>query len=299
MSPSTPNRSLVILSFLAIYIIWGSTYLLNKIVVGELEPFFIAGVRFSSAGIIIFIIARVLGFPLSISKKQIVNCTIAGFLFLTIGNGLAVWALKFLDSGFVALQISAQPLVVLILMYLIQGKKIRAESMLGIALGMVGIYLLVSQDSLISNQQSIIGMLMILVCMITWGYGSLFVADADLPSNFFINTGYQMLFGGITLFGCSLLFGEQWIGPALWSNATSISMILLIIFGSIVAFTSFNYLLKYISPEKVATSAYINPIVALALGWYILDETITSRSVLAAIILLSGVYFINKSKEEI
>jgi len=106
-----------------------------------------------------------------------------------------------------------------------------------------------------------------------------------------------MLTGGVLLFFASLLFGETWTSPMLWSEKSLWSMFLLIIFGSIVAFTSFNYLLRTVSPEKVATSTYVNPIIALILGWYILNEQITTQSVVAAIILLTGVYFINTSKK--
>jgi drug/metabolite transporter (DMT)-like permease len=125
----------------------------------------------------------------------------------------------------------------------------------------------------------------------------LFVAKANLPSNYFINTGYQMLTGGVMLLIGSLLFSEEWSFPTAWSEPVQISMIILIVFGSIVAFTSFNYLLRAVSPEKVATSTYVNPIIALCLGWYFLNEEITTQSIIAAVVLLTGVYFINTKKK--
>ena len=287
---------LIILAFFAIYVIWGSTYLLNKIAVTELPPFKLASIRFVTAGLIIFFIAKVMKISLTITKRQLINTSIAGFFFLTFGNGVVVWALKYVDSGFAALEISAQPLVVLIMMRILQGKKIQAMSIIGVILGIIGIYLLVSQKQIISKEGSIIGMLMIFACMISWAYGSLFVAKAELPSNYFVNTGYQMLAGGIMLFIVSLIFCENWTSPTNWSPDVQWSMLLLIIFGSIVAFTSFNYLLKIVSPEKVATSTYVNPIIALLLGWYFLNEQITNQSIIAAIVLLTGVYFINTKK---
>jgi len=291
------NKVLVILAFFSIYVIWGSTYLLNKIGVSELAPFMLASIRFISAAILIFIIAKIIGLKLSITRKQLLNCTIAGFLFLTFGNGVVVWALKYVDSGFAALEISAQPLVVLILMLIFEGKRIQPMSVIGVVLGFVGIYLLVSQKELISQDGSIKGMIMIFACMLSWGYGSLFVAKADLPKNFFINTGYQMLMGGIMLLIASFLFGEQWLAITHWSKPVVLSMLGLIIFGSIVAFTSFNYLLRVVSPEKVATSTYVNPIIALLLGWYFLNEQITQQSIIAAVVLLTGVFFINTKKK--
>ena len=290
---------LIVLAFFAIYVIWGSTYLLNKIAVTDLPPFKLASIRFVSAGLIIFIIAKLMRKSISISLSQFKNTIIAGFLFLSFGNGIVVWALKYVDSGFAALEISAQPLVVLIMMRILQGKKIQPMSVVGVILGIIGIYLLVSQKEIISQENTIIGMIMIFLCMLSWSYGSLFVANADLPKNFFVNTGYQMLMGGLILGLASICFGETWSYPTAWSTKVQWSMLALIFLGSIVAFTSFNYLLKMVSPEKVATSTYVNPIIALLLRWFVLDEKITTQSIIAAIVLLTGVYFINTNRKSL
>jgi len=275
----TPKRLYIVLAFFSIYVIWGSTYMFNKIAVTELPPFFIAGIRFVAASLLVFLISKIMGMSIAITTN------------------VAVWALKYMDSGLVALEISAQPLVVLIMMLILQGKKIKTMSMIGVVLGVIGIYLLVSQKQIVSDSQSIIGIVMVFTCMISWGYGSLFVAKADLPKNFFINTGYQMFTGGILLMLGSLLFGETWTSPLVWTSKVQWSILFLIVFGSIVAFTSFNYLLKVVSPEKVATSTYVNPIIAMLLGWYFLKEQISTQSIIAAIVLLTGVYFINTKKE--
>ncbi|TNJ41682.1 EamA family transporter [Tamlana fucoidanivorans] len=288
---------LIILSFFATYVIWGSTYMLNKIAVTELPPFFLASMRFLTASVLIFLIAKFSGISLKISLRQLKNATIAGFLFLTFGNGVVVWALKYVDSGFTALEISAQPLVVLILMRILQGKKIALMSYIGVVLGFTGIFLLVSQKELISQEGQVLGMITIFACMISWAYASIFVGTADLPKNHFVNTGYQMFTGGIILTVVSLGLGESWSLPTQWSVEVQWSMLGLIVFGSIVAFTAFNYLLKTVSPEQVATSTYVNPIIALILGWWVLDEYISLQSIIAAVILLTGVYFINTRRK--
>lgn len=270
--------------------------MLNKVAVTELSPFFLASIRFTTAGVLIFIIAKAMGKSLAITRKQLLNTIIVGFLFLSFGNGVIVWALKYVDSGFAALEISAQPLVVLFLMRILQGKKIKLMSLIGVGLGILGITLLVTQQQIVTQEGSIVGMIMIFACMLSWAFGSLFVGKAEFPKNFFVNTGYQMFTGGITLAIASLAFGEAWLAPNKWSMQVQWSMVLLIIFGSIVAFTSFNYLLKSVSPDKVATSTYVNPLIALFLGWYFLDEEITSQSLIAAAVLLTGVYFINTAK---
>ncbi|MBD3889494.1 EamA family transporter [Olleya marilimosa] len=293
----TRKSILIVLAFFSIYFIWGSTYLLNKIVVSEVAPFFLAGIRFASAGVLIFIIAKFLKISLKASKKQILNSAFAGFLFLVYGNGVFVWALKYVDSGFAALIAATQPLFVIFLMRILHGSKIKTKSIVGVVFGFIGMYLLVSQDTLSLNKDSIIGILMIFSCVLSWSYGSIFVSKSDLPKNFFVATGYQMLFASLLLTLLSLVFNETWLMPTQWSLNAKGSMLLLIVFGGVVAFTAFNYLLKEVSTEKVSTSAYVNPVIALFLGWYVLDEQITMQSIVAALTLLTGVYFINSKKK--
>lgn len=290
------SKLLIIISFLSIYLVWGSTYLFNKIAVTELPPFFLASIRFTIAGILIMIISKLLKFKLAITKKQFINSLIASFLFLVYGNGVFVWALKYVDSGFAALLAATQPLFVLFLMRLIDGKPLQKKSMIGVGLGLFGMYLLVSQQDITASEGSLLGIFMIFTCVLSWSYGSVFVSKADLPKNFFVTTGYQMLLAGVLLAISSLAFNEDWVSPLAWSYKVKVAMVLLIVFGGIVAFTAFNYLLKVVSTEKVATSAYINPIVAIGMGWYFLDEVITLQSIIASIVLLTGVYFINSRK---
>jgi drug/metabolite transporter (DMT)-like permease len=287
----------IILAFFAIYVIWGSTYLMNKIAVTELPPYMLASIRFMTAGTLIFGICKVMKISLKISIRQLGNCVIVGFLFLTIGNGVFVWGLRYVDSGFAALEVAAMPLIVLILMRIIDGKKIQPMSLVGVFLGIIGIYLLVSQNQITQSNESLLGMGIIFLCVFGWSFGSLFVGRADLTPSYLVNTAYQMVTAGATLLCVSLILGEQWSSPLTWSAPVQLSMSMLILLGSIVAFTAFNYLLKTVSPEKVATSSYVNPVIALLLGWYVLDEHITQQSILAAVILLTGVFFINTKKK--
>lgn len=291
------NPLLIIVAFFSIYVFWGSTYVMNKLAVTELDPLMLACIRFTTAGSLIFIIAKCLKLSLKISKKQLLNCALAGFLFLAYGNGMFVWALQFVDSGFAAIEASLQPLLILVLMRIVDRKPIKLKSVVGIILGIIGIYLLVSQQELTTQDGSVLGMLVIFTCVLSWCIGSVFVSKAELPKNFFVNTGYQMLLGGFMLGIASVISGESLSFPTTWQTSTQLSLLGLIFFGSIAAFTSFNYLLKVVSTEKVATSAYINPIIAIFLGWYFLDETITTQTLVSAAVLLTGVYFINSSKK--
>lgn len=290
------NKILIILAFFSIYGIWGSTYLLNKIAVTEIPAFSLAALRFLIAGVLILLIAKILKKPLQISKKQFLNATIAGFLFLVYGNGVFVWALNYIDSSFAALLASTQPLFVLILMRMIDGKKMQVKSIVGVVLGMIGMYLLVSQQGISAKEGSLLAIFVMFTCVLSWSYGSIFVSKADLPKNFFVSTGYQMISAGVLLLTISFGLQETWLLPTNWSFEAQLSVIGLILFGGIVAFTSFNFLLKNVSPEKVATSAYVNPIVAMILGWYVLDEQLSTQSIIASVVLLTGVYFITSRK---
>ena len=292
------SKTLIILAFIAIYFIWGSTYLFNKIAVTELPPFFLASIRFFVAGILMSGLALLSKQKLAISKKQLSNSVIAAFFFMVYGNGVFVWALKFVDSGFGALLASTQPLFVLFLLKLIDRKPFQKKSLIGVALGMIGMYLLVSQVELRTSEGSLLGIFMILTCVLSWSYGSVFVSKADLPKSFMVSTGYQMLAASFILFLVSISLNEQWSSPLTWSTNVQISMLILIVFGGIFAFTAFNYLLKVVSPEKVSTSAYVNPVIALFMGWYFLDEVLTTQSVIASVVLLTGVYFITSRKRK-
>jgi len=287
----------IILAFIAIYVIWGSTYLFNKIAVTELPPFFLASIRFFVAGALMITLAKIFKQDLRISKKQLINAMIASFFFLIYGNGVFVWALKYIDSGFGALISASQPIFVLLLLRLIDRKPMKRKSIIGITLGMFGMYLLVSQQELTTSENSLLGIFMMLTCVLSWSYGSVFVSKAQLPKSFMVSTGYQMLFAGAVLCFGSLGFQEEWISPFNWSQKVIGSLGFLIIFGGIFAFTSFNFLLKNVDTEKVSTSAYVNPVIALLLGWFFLDESLTKQSIIASIILLTGVYFITTVKK--
>ena len=292
------SKALIILAFIAIYVIWGSTYLFNKIAVTELPPFFLASIRFFVAGILMILLAIISKQNLSISKKQLSNSVIASFFFLIYGNGVFVWALRYVDSGFGALVASTQPLFVLFLLRLIDRKPLQKKSIIGVCLGMMGMYILVSQQELTTSEWSLLGIFMMLTCVLSWSYGSVFVSKADLPKSFMVTTGYQMLTAGFVLSIISLSINERWTSPLTWSTDVQLSMFLLIFFGGVIAFSAFNYLLKVVSPEKVSTSAYVNPVIALFMGWYFLDEVFTTQSIIASVILLTGVYFITSRKRK-
>ncbi len=204
--------------------------------------------------------------------------------------------MKYVDSGFSSLLVAVQPLVILVLMNLFYKQKIQLKSIIGIVLGITGIAILVSESGLHYTPGSFVGVIMIFTCILSWSFASIFVSKRAFPKKSLMDASIQMLSGGFFLLAGSFLFGETHLPFAEWTQKTAMSMYLLTFFGSIVAFTAFNFLLRSVSPEKVATSGYVNPVIALVLGWYILDEPISYQLLIAALILLVGVYFINSSK---
>lgn len=253
--------------------------------------------RFVIAALIIFIVMKISGQSIKFTKEEFRNASFAGFLFLTVGNGLMCWALQYLDSGFLSLIVAAQPLVLILMIWGLQGKSPKLMSVLGTFLGLAGMYLLVGQNDLQYSQNQWIGLAFCFIALLAWGYASLFIAKVKIPESHFLNTGIQMAVGGILLL-CISPFVED-ISVKVFTEMTSFTflcMLYLILFGSIIAFTSFNYLLQHVSPEKVATSTYVNPIVAVFLGWYFRDEFVNHMTILASFILFAGVYFINTAR---
>ena len=292
-----PSVSSIIIAFAIVYIVWGSAYVCNKILVAELPPFFLAGVRFIAASVIIFTLSRLFGSPAKLTGQRFANAVSAGFLFLTLGNGLLVYGLQYVDSSFAALLVAAEPLVVLLLLLGIKGQPITPKSIIGVALGMVGIYLLVFQDDISMQPGSWKGLIAIAVSMLAWGYASIFVGDRDMPKGHFLNTGIQMLAGGSLLLLISITTEHHTHSPLEISSKAWAAIAYLIVFASVFAFTAFNFLLKHVSPEKVATTNYVNPIVAMILGYWLLQEELTAQSGVAALLLIVGVYFVNSSKK--
>ncbi len=283
----------ILLAFFIIYFVWGSTYLANTWAIADMPPFLMAGIRFVIAGALLY------GYCILIGKKtptraQIQNTLYAGLFLFAMGNGLVVWALQFVDSGIAALVVAFEPLVVVLMMWKMKSEKPTLNTWGGILLGISGMGLLVGQPEFINDTSWLWGVAAIFGAILAWGYISIWITDANLPESLLQSAALQMFFGGFVMLGMGLLLGEypmfnyQKIGPrASWS------LWYLIIFGSIIAFTAFNFLLKNVSPTKIVTSTYINPVVALVLGYYLNQEGISGQSLLAAGLLIVGVVLIN------
>lgn len=290
----TPNKILIALSYFVVFIIWGTTYLANIIAIDELPPFYLVWARLLLAGVITLGINLIFGKFVMPTRLQWKNLFISSVLFLAIGLTGAVWAEQYIDSGITALMVSFEPLMVVLLMWLVSRKMPFWNKFLGCIIGMIGMYLLVSQEEIVTDQNDIKGIIAIMISIVSWAVGSIFISKADLPKSMLTTASFQMLISGIIIFAISISMGDlQKVDVMALEQKTYIAYFYVVIFGSILAYTSFNYLLKYVSPEKVATSTYIHPLVAVVLGWAIRDEVISVQTIFAMGVMLTGVFFIN------
>lgn len=287
------ERYLIIAAFATVYLVWGSTYLVNYLAIREIPPFLMSGTRFLTAGLLLFGVAalRKIPWPSLVHWK---NSAWAGFMFMALGTGLVVWAEQWVDSGMAALLVSFEPLVVVVLLWVMRGQNPQLHSLLGVALGVLGMFLLVGQPQISADRNTLFGVAGIAFSLLAWGYASIYIGQANLPTSKMQSAGMQMMSGGVSLLLMSLIFGDY--KQFAWENLTGkgiFSFFYLVVLGSLLAFSAFNYLLSKVSPEKVATTNYVNPVVAMFLGWSINNEQITTRSLLATAIMLTGVFFIN------
>lgn len=289
----TKERLLIIAAFAAVYFIWGATYLVNWYAIQDIPPFLMSGARFLTAGTILYLFTAILGHAAP-TRRNWAYALLSGTLFLSIGSGGVVWAEQYIDSSMAALMIGAEPVIIVLLLWQIKAKKPAMNAILGVSLGLFGMYLLVGQPTFTTNTDSIKGLIAIAVSMLAWGFVSVKLNDFDLPQSRMQSSAMQMLCGGMVLFLFSLLSGES--TEFAWTDLTTRGIsawFFLVFLGSIVAFSSFNFLLTKVSPDKVATANYVNPVVALLLGWGLNNEYISGRSLLAAAILIFSVFLIN------
>lgn len=297
MPENSYDSWLIPLSFFIVYIVWGSTYLANAWAVEVVPPFLFAGCRFVIAGVLLLLLTRIYS-PIHYTSQQLFNSFYAGFMLFAVGNGLVVWALIYIDSGITSLIIAMQPLVVALMLWGIKKQRPNRTTWIGIVLGIIGMTILVGQPNFNGDANWLLGLAGILTAVLAWGYASIWLPDADLPPNVLQSSSFQMIFGGILMLIISSLWGESDNFQMEEINSRVIwSFLFLVIFGSILAFSAFNYLLKKVSPTKVVSSAYINPLVALFLGWWLNNENISMQSFLAIAFLLTGVVFIIRAKE--
>jgi len=290
--PTTRGASpLAIWSAMAsVYVIWGSTYLAIAIAVQTLPPLFSAGLRFCLAGLVLlaFIAARR---GVRVERAQLVGASIVGLLLLVGGNGFVVLAERTVPSGLTALIIASVPLWIVIFRR-IAGDRIHLSTFIGVAVGFAGVaFLVIGRGA--SGTVDPVGLGLLLVATVSWALGTFLAPRLQLPRDSLLSTGIQQLAGGIVLVGLGAVAGEvNHLEPATWSTNSLLAMAYLVVFGSLVAFTAYSWLLQNAPVSLVATYAYVNPVVAVLLGALVLAEPITPSIILGAAIIVTAVAFI-------
>jgi drug/metabolite transporter (DMT)-like permease len=291
---STRNSYLPYFALAAVCLIWGTTYLALRIAVLHFPPFLFSAIRQTVAGLILtgfmFAFSKV-ALP---SKKHLFHQAIGGFFLMTLGNGLVAWGEVHVPSSIAAIICSLMPLmVILINLSINREEKPNFPIILGVALGLVGIVMIFGEHlNEFATLGYTLGIITIFGAVISWAAGSIWIKKYNADSNPFLNAGLQMLFGGLFMFPASLVFDD--LSNVTWSPEAGWSMLYLIVFGSIIAYACYSYALRKLPMTIVSMYAYINPLVAVLLGWMVLDEKLTIRMGIAIVITVAGIYIVNR-----
>ena len=293
-------KTKVWIALLALYIVWGSTYLAIRFAVETIPPFFHAGVRFFISGLILLTWRKLSGETLP-TPRQWMNTAVIGLLLLLGGNGMVAWAEQTIPSGIAALMIGSVPLF-LVLMEAVRpgGAKPNWQAILGLVVGFGGIYLLVGPSNISGGgiKFNPLGIAALLVACVLWALGSVYSRSADLPKSTLMTTGAEMFAGSLGLFIVSALTGE-WAGYDVTAVSTNsvLAVLYLIFIGSLIGFVSYGWLLQNAPISLVATYAYVNPVVAVLLGSWLAAEPLEPRIWLAASIIIGSVVLINSTRK--
>lgn len=297
MSDTYP-RPRVLAAFAAVYIVWGSTYLAIRYAVETIPPFLMGGARFLVSGALLYAWTRTRGAARPTTREWR-DATVSGVLMLCCGNGAVAWAEQRLPSGFAALIVAVVPLWMVLLDWLRpRGVRPSAATLVGVIAGLAGLAVLVDPFHRDAAQAvDIPASIALVLGSFAWAAGSVYGRYASRPASSALSTGMQMLGGGIVMVLVAALSGElHGFSPAHVAPASWIGWAYLVTFGSLVGFTAYIYLLKAVSPAKASTYAYVNPVVAVLLGWAIASEPITPPMLIGAAIILGAVAMITLSQ---
>lgn len=296
---------LLIAAFFAVYVFWGSTYLAIKYAIETLPPFLMAGSRFLFAGSILFLWARLSKDYETPKFEHWKTSFVVGTLLLLGGNGGVVLAQHFIPSSLAALLVATEPLWIVLLSWLwLKRSRPNWKVALGLLLGFAGVWMLVSGRPTSVNQSSggagqWIGIFAVIIGAFSWAAGSIYGLRSVTPKSSLLTAGMQMIAGSFSLLLVGIIRGEwSTFDPSGVSTTSLIGVVYLIIFGSLVGFTAYSWLLKNSRPSMVATYAYVNPVIAVLLGWLIAGESMTGQMLIGAGIVIGSVVLITSQNSE-
>ncbi|HEY0703216.1 MAG TPA: EamA family transporter [Candidatus Acidoferrales bacterium] len=289
-----PQRWQTILAFAIIYIVWGSTYLAIRIGVQEVPPLLLAAMRFAVAGFAIYawVIAR--GEP-SPTKREWRSAGILALVFFLLDYGLVFWAEQRVNSGVTAVMLATIPMfMALSEIIILRTQRLTSRLIVALLVGIGGVAVLMTNSlNLGGSPIDKLGAVALIISPITWSIASAFSRKLPLPKSKLMSSGAQMLLGGIFLTIAAAAFGEfQNFHPAVVSRQAWFALAYLIVAGSIIGFTAYVWLLAHESPTRVGTYGYVNPIVAVILGYFVAGEPLTTRTVVGALFVLISVVII-------
>jgi drug/metabolite transporter (DMT)-like permease len=285
------ERTRVALAFAAIFIVWGATYLAIRYAVAEIPPLLTAGIRHLVAGAVLFAWARYRG--LRATAVEWFHSAVAGMLFFLIGHGCLHWAEQTVPSGLSALLVATEPVWIAVLMACTGEAPLRLRTLAGLLLGLAGVWLLVGVDATLTDRRQILGAIAVLVGAATWGAGVVYTKHVSLPENPTLRTATTLLCGSGWLLAASAILGE----PAHLHAPSPLaigSLAFLVVFGSIAAFTAYYWLLDRYPPTLVATHTYVNPAVAVVLGWAFGREAVSSTFLGALVVIVGAIALVGE-----
>ncbi len=303
---STPREAppgRVLLAFAAIYVIWGSTYLAIRFAVETIPPFLMAGIRFGVAGGILYLGLRSRGVP-GPRRVEWKAAFWSGGLMLLGGNGLLSWSEQYVPSGLAALLVGTVPLWMVALAWLGPDRDRPGRwELVGLATGFAGVALLVSPSAEVVGslgaepRRFLLGTVAVLVASLSWAIGSLYNRRAILPARPLFATAMTMVAGGLLLVLTGIARGEiGMLSLGAVSARSAWALAYLIVFGSVIAFSAYTWLLRVVRPALVGTYAYVNPIVAVLLGWWLASEPVTGRMALAMTVIIGSVALVERGR---
>jgi drug/metabolite transporter (DMT)-like permease len=289
------NQVVVALSFLAIYVIWGSTYLAIRYAIETIPPLFTAGFRHLIAG------SMLLAWGLAHGKRptfvQWRASLVVGFLFFLVGHGTLHWAEQTVPSGIAALLIATEPIFVALLIAVTATKRVPSKNIIaGLVLGLLGVAVLVKPDATHANG-SVIGIIAVLLGSLSWSAGIVYSRRSQLAGDPLMMSTLSLLSGAVMLISAGLITGEaRNFNVADVSLRSALGVLYLIVFGSVVAFSAYNWLLERFPPTLVSTHTYVNPIVALLLGWGFAGERLDLSLLLATALVISAIFLVHRAE---
>jgi drug/metabolite transporter (DMT)-like permease len=289
---AAPSGFWMALAFFAIYVIWGTTYLAIRYAVATIPPLVTAGVRHSVAGAILLAIAWSRGFRPR--REHFVAGTVLGALFFLVGHGTLHWAEQYVSSGFAALLVATEPLWILLIGAAMRQQRINPLNGAGLLLGLAGVAILTSRE-FTSRTSLTWAILAVLVGAASWAVGVCISPRLRLPQHLVGRAAVPLVCGAPMLLIAAALSGE--FSSAHWSAVSTKSLLglaYLIIFGSVVAFTAYSWLLQHCSATLVATHTFVNPLVAVLIGWFWASEPLNMRVVVATAIILGAIILIQR-----